>query len=121
MVIGIASQQAIRTRALAIARVGQRPASRTATAPGKSTPAAPAPPAPVAAKPKRSFKEQRELEQLPKQIERLESEIAAHGEVMNDPAFFKQDSATITRANDAVARLQAELDKAYARWTELDG
>ncbi|EIM01472.1 ABC transporter ATP-binding protein, partial [Rhodanobacter sp. 115] len=75
------------------------------------------------ATPKRklSFKDQRELEQLPKRIEELENAIAAHGEAMNDPAFFKQDSATITRANEAVAALQAELDAAYARWSELDG
>jgi ATP-binding cassette subfamily F protein uup len=99
----------------------QRPAARTSSAAGKPTPAVSAPAAPAATKPKRSFKEQRELEQLPKQIERLESEIAAHGEAMNEPAFFKQESVAITRANEAVATLQAELNQAYARWTELDG
>lgn len=40
---------------------------------------------------------------------------------MTDPAFFKQDSATITAANEAVAKLQAELETAYMRWAELDG
>jgi ABC transport system ATP-binding/permease protein len=98
----------------------QRPGPRNAAATGKSTAPVPAPAAPVAAKRKRSFKEQQELEQLPKRIEQLEGAIAAHGEAMNDPAFFKQDSATITRANEAVAALQAELDAAYARWSELD-
>ncbi|MDQ6648125.1 MAG: ABC transporter ATP-binding protein, partial [Pseudomonadota bacterium] len=98
----------------------QRPAPRSAAAPEKTATATPTA-APAVAKPKRSFKEQRELEQLPKQIERLETDIAAHGEAMNEPAFFKQDSAAITRANEAVAALQAELDAAYARWTALDG
>jgi len=83
--------------------------------------AAPVPATPAIPKQKRSFKEQHELEQLPKRIEQLENEIAAKGEAMNDPAFFKQDSATITRASDAVAKLQSELDAAYARWSELDG
>ncbi|MGY3039994.1 ATP-binding cassette subfamily F protein uup [Rhodanobacter sp. TND4EL1] len=99
----------------------QRPAPRSAPSAGKTSAAAPVAPAPAAPKVKRSFKEQRELEQLPKQIEQLETAIAAHGEAMNDPAFFKQDAATITRANEAVAALQAELDAAYARWSELDG
>jgi ATP-binding cassette subfamily F protein uup len=40
---------------------------------------------------------------------------------MSDPGFFKQDSAAITAANEALAKLQAELDAAYARWSELDG
>ncbi|WP_426690127.1 ATP-binding cassette domain-containing protein [Rhodanobacter ginsengiterrae] len=99
----------------------QRPAPRSAPTAGKSAAAAPAVPVPAAAKVKRSFKEQRELELLPKRIEQLETEIAAHGQAMNDPAFFKRDAATITRANEAVAALQAELDAAYARWSELDG
>ena len=79
-------------------------------------------PAPATATPKRklSFKDQRELDQLPARIEQLETAIAAHGEAMTSPQFFKQDSVAITRANDAVAKLQAELETAYARWTELD-
>jgi ATP-binding cassette subfamily F protein uup len=78
--------------------------------------------APVAApKRKLSFKEQRELEQLPARIEQLETGIAAHAEAMNAPDYFKQDSAAITRANEAVATLQAELETAYSRWSELDG
>jgi ATP-binding cassette subfamily F protein uup len=80
-------------------------------------------PAPVVAPAKRklSFKDQRELEQLPKRIEELEAAIAAHGEAMTNPDFFKQDSVAIARANEAVAKQQTELETAYARWTELDG
>ncbi len=101
----------------------QRPAAAAAVAAATAKPglAREQPAAVAAPKRKLSFKDQRELEQLPKRIEELENAIAAHGEAMNDPAFFKQDSATITRANEAVAALQAELDAAYARWSELDG
>src|SRR6185312_15149008 len=50
-------------------------------------------PAAPAAAPRRklSFKDQRELEQLPARIEQLEADIAARGKAMNDPAFFQQD------------------------------
>ncbi|SFK97036.1 ATP-binding cassette domain-containing protein [Rhodanobacter glycinis] len=101
----------------------QRPAAAAAVAAATAKPGLAREQPAVVAAPKRklSFKDQRELEQLPKRIEELENAIAAHGEAMNDPAFFKQDSATITRANEAVAALQAELDAAYARWSELDG
>lgn len=77
--------------------------------------------APVAeAKRKLSYKDARELEQLPRRIETLEADIAARSEAMNDPDFFRQDNAALTKANEALSKLQAELDTAYARWAELD-
>ncbi|URX64395.1 ATP-binding cassette domain-containing protein [Luteibacter anthropi] len=91
--------------------------------PAAPTKAAPAPaPAPVAApKKKLSFKEQRELELLPAKLEQLESAIAKHTEAMNDPKFYQQDAASITKVTDEIAKLQAELDIAFARWEELEG
>jgi ATP-binding cassette subfamily F protein uup len=102
-----------------------RDAGRAAPA-GSAAPATSPPPAsaPAAASPPRrklSYREARELEQLPALIERLEGELAARGEAMNDPAYFQQDSAALLASNEALARLQAELDAAYARWGELDG
>ena len=66
----------------------------------------------AAARRKPSYKEMRELEQLPARIEQLEAEIAARGAAMNAPAYFQQDSAALVAANEALARLQAELDAA---------
>ncbi len=106
----------------------QRPRAAAAVAaaaakPGltRTDPPAAAPTPAAAPKRKLGFKDQRELELLPGRIEELETEIAKRGAAMTDPAFFKQDSATITAANEAVAKLQAELEAAYARWSELDG
>lgn len=73
------------------------------------------------AKKKLSYKDARELEQLPAKIEVLETEIAARTEAMNDPGFFQQPPANITAANLQLAELQQQLDAAYARWAELDG
>jgi ATP-binding cassette subfamily F protein uup len=69
---------------------------------------------------KLSFKDARELEQLPARIEKLETEIAARTQAMHDPAFYKQDAAAIAAAGSAMTVLQAELDAAYARWQALD-
>ena len=99
----------------------QRPAARSTPAAGKSVTPVPTPAAPVAVKRKRSFKEQHELEQLPKRIEQLEGDLAARTAAMTEPAFFQQDSAAIVKANEVLVALQAELDAAYARWAELDG
>lgn len=106
--------------------VRQRPAALFATEPG--TPAKPAPASaaasvPAAAEPKRklSYKDARELEQLPARIETLETDIAKRTAAMNDPAFYQQDAAALLKANETLAALQAELDAAYRRWSELDG
>ena len=73
------------------------------------------------AKRKLSYKDARELEQLPARIEQLEAEIAKRAEAMNDPSFYQQDNSAIQKANDALAKAQAELELAYARWSELEG
>ncbi|HUH91121.1 MAG TPA: ATP-binding cassette domain-containing protein [Lysobacter sp.] len=73
-------------------------------------------------KPKRKlgYKEARELEKLPAQIEALEARLAGMTAEMNEPAFYQRDSAAITAHTTALADVQAELDAAYARWAELD-
>ncbi|MDE2309133.1 MAG: ABC transporter ATP-binding protein, partial [Xanthomonadaceae bacterium] len=101
----------------------QRPAAAAAVAAAAGKPGLARNDPPAAALPKRklSFKDQRELELLPGRIEELEAAIAAHGEAMTHPDFFKQDGAAIAAANEFVAKLQAELETAYKRWSELDG
>ncbi|TAM60398.1 MAG: ATP-binding cassette domain-containing protein [Rhodanobacter sp.] len=99
----------------------QRPGPRSTSAASKPATPAPALAPPAAPKRKHSFKEQHELEQLPKRIEQLEGDIAARTAAMAEPTFFQQDSAAIVKANEALVALQAELGAAYARWAELDG
>src|SRR5512135_232341 len=74
----------------------------------------------VPPKRKLSYKDARELEQLPARIEVLESEIAVRTGLMHDPAFYKQDAAAIAAANATIAALQSELEAAYARWQALE-
>ena len=100
----------LRQRAAAVQRKLEAPA-----------PAAVATPAPAAAaKRKLSFKDQRELAELPARIEQLEAELADFDARMLEPAFYQQPAATITAANNERAVKQAALDLAYARWQELD-
>jgi ATP-binding cassette subfamily F protein uup len=74
----------------------------------------------AAAKRRLSFKESRELEQLPARIESLESELSRLGAAMQQPDFFRQSPDAIADANRRTAETQASLDAAYQRWQELE-
>jgi ATP-binding cassette subfamily F protein uup len=69
---------------------------------------------------KRSFKEERELEQLPAKIESLEAEQAALTERLSQPAFYKSDPAEQARVRVRLETVTAELQTAYARWEALE-
>jgi ATP-binding cassette subfamily F protein uup len=81
--------------------------------------AAPQTPTPVA-KRKLSYKDQRELEQLPLRIEQLEGDIARMTDEMNTPAFYQRDAEAIAAHGQQLQDTQTALDAAYLRWTELD-
>ncbi len=70
---------------------------------------------------KLSYKDQRELDELPKKIEQLESEIEQCHADMADPAFYQKGSDEITKMQNKTEQLQAKLSKAYTRWEQLDG
>ncbi|MFO1258710.1 MAG: ATP-binding cassette domain-containing protein [Gammaproteobacteria bacterium] len=69
---------------------------------------------------KLTFKEQRELEALPAQIETLESQVADWQGKMAHPDFYKQSQPEIKQAADKLEEFQVQLSKAYARWEDLD-
>jgi ATP-binding cassette subfamily F protein uup len=69
---------------------------------------------------KLSYKDQRELEQLPLRIDKLEQQMAALHEAMTKPGFYQQDKDTITATQDELAKLEQELEQAFARWEELE-
>ncbi|HEY5782526.1 MAG TPA: ATP-binding cassette domain-containing protein [Lysobacter sp.] len=94
------------------------PAAKTATAtPAAATVAA----TPAAPKRKLSYKDARELEQLPARIEALETRVAELTAHMHDPAFYQGDRAAVAAHNSQLAAAQADLEAAYARWNELEG
>lgn len=69
---------------------------------------------------KLSFKEQKELEQLPKLIEKLETEQHSLNEAMASPNFYQQDKASITQTLRRSEELQQELASHFERWEELE-
>ncbi|WML87571.1 ATP-binding cassette domain-containing protein [Thiothrix subterranea] len=69
---------------------------------------------------KLSFKDQRELEQLPAKIEQLELAIAALHELMNQPDFYQQGAAHLAARQDELQKLETELETAFTRWEALE-
>lgn len=69
---------------------------------------------------KLTYKEKRELEIIPGQIEDLEEQ---HGEIINtlsDPLFFKSDPKKGKELQEKLNEIDENLKKLYQRWEELD-
>ncbi|HIG36777.1 MAG TPA: ATP-binding cassette domain-containing protein, partial [Oceanospirillaceae bacterium] len=76
----------------------------------------------VKAKPakKLSYKVQRELDQLPAQVETMEAEIAALQEEMGQADFYTQDQTKVSAKLAHMESLEAALEQAMDRWLELE-
>ena len=69
---------------------------------------------------KLGFREQRELDGLPKMIESLEARLADLQSRISDPALYAQDHSLVQPVLDEFQSTQRELDNAMQRWTELE-
>jgi ATP-binding cassette subfamily F protein uup len=69
---------------------------------------------------KLSYKEQRELEELPPLIASLEDEQSAITAVLNGPDFYKTNPADARRINARFAELEASLLDALEKWERLE-
>ena len=69
---------------------------------------------------KLTFKETRELEELPGRIETLEQEQTQLYEKMADESFYKGEGNEVARAKARLGELDQLLEEAYERWEELE-
>ncbi|MCG2586552.1 ATP-binding cassette domain-containing protein [Massilia sp. TS11] len=104
----------------------ERAAARApaASAPKPAAKPSPAPsPAPVQAGKlgkKLSYKEQRELEELPKLIASLEDEQTQINLSLNDPDFFRTQAADARRMSARYAEIEEALLEALEKWEALE-
>ena len=76
-------------------------------------------PLPAQGNKKLSYKDQRDLDRLPGEIERLEAAIAADEEALHDPNLFTRDPQRFAELSDRIARQRAEVEAAELRWLEV--
>ena len=69
---------------------------------------------------KLSFKEKRELEQLPAQIEKMEADVAGLHEEMADASFYRRPAQEIAMTQKSLQELEDRMAIAYARWQDLE-
>jgi ATP-binding cassette subfamily F protein uup len=67
-----------------------------------------------------SYKETRELEQLPLQIEALEAEQRTLAEAMSGPEYHKRGGEQMRRDATRATEIEHALEVAFERWAELD-
>ncbi|MGK5076165.1 ATP-binding cassette domain-containing protein [Janthinobacterium sp. ZB1P44] len=75
---------------------------------------------PVAKQKKLSYKEQRELEELPKLIAKLEDEQSVLAAELSHPDFYKKTPAEGKRLNARVAEIEGELLEALEKWEQIE-
>ncbi|MDX2036754.1 MAG: ATP-binding cassette domain-containing protein [Isosphaeraceae bacterium] len=95
---------------------------RTSTSPSDPKPSTSAAPtsAPASRSRKLSYKEKKELDELPARIEMMEAERVALHETMADPAFYRKPGDQITLVTSRLAELESELSQCYERWESLE-
>jgi ATP-binding cassette subfamily F protein uup len=70
---------------------------------------------------KLSFKDQRELEDLPKRIEALEREQSDIAALLADGTLFRNDAKRAKQLQARNEEIETEVSAAMARWEELEG
>jgi ATP-binding cassette subfamily F protein uup len=75
--------------------------------------------APAPGNKKLSYKDQRDYDRLPVEIERLEAEIAPDEAALHDPDLFARDPDRFAKLTERIARNRAEIEAAEVRWLEV--
>ena len=68
---------------------------------------------------KLSYKDQRDLDRLPGEIERLEASIAADEGELHDPDLFTRSPKRFAELTERIARHRADVEAAELRWLEV--
>ena len=69
---------------------------------------------------KLGYKDQRELDALPAEIEELEAAIANLQKTVAEPGFYAQDAVAVRETLERLAESEAELERRVERWGELE-
>jgi ATP-binding cassette subfamily F protein uup len=94
-----------------------RAPAKAARSAERSKPSAPGPrPSPGN---KLSYKDQRDYDRLPGEIERLQAEVEADEAALGDPDLFLKNPQRFAELTARIARHRADIDAAEERWLEV--
>jgi ATP-binding cassette subfamily F protein uup len=68
---------------------------------------------------KLSYKDQRDYDRLPGEIERLEAAVAADESALHDTDLYVRDPQRFAELTERIARNRAEIEAAELRWLEV--
>jgi ABC transport system ATP-binding/permease protein len=103
------------------ARDAARAAASAAPKRASPEPVPARPGADVAARRRLSYKEQRELADLPARLEALEHRKTLLAAEAEDPAFYTRPHGEIAASLATLAELDTQIETTFARWAELEG
>jgi ATP-binding cassette subfamily F protein uup len=93
------------------AKTGSRSGARSAPSSASATR-----PSPVK---KLSYRDQRDYDRLPDEIDRLEAQIVLDEESLSDPDLYARDPRRFAELTERIARYRAEIEAAEVRWLEV--
>ena len=67
-----------------------------------------------------SYKDQRDRQELPTLIEKLEQEIAALHATLGDIALYQREPSAIDAARARLPLAEADLEAAFTRWADIE-
>ena len=94
-----------------------RPQRSPAKAGGQSVPQPE--PRPAVGNKKLTYKDQRDYDRLPAEIECLQAEVEADETRLSDPGLYARDPDGFARLTERIARNRAEIEAAELRWLEI--
>jgi ATP-binding cassette subfamily F protein uup len=68
---------------------------------------------------KLSYKDQRDYDRLPGEIERLEAAVASDETALSDPDLYTRDPKRFAELTERIARHRADIEAAEVRWLEV--
>ena len=95
------------------------PAKAGGQGPAKAAPNGGAPGPRPSSGNKLSYKDQRDYDRLPGEIERMEAEISADEALLHDPDLYTRDPERFAMLTERIARNRAEIEAAELRWLEV--
>ena len=85
----------------------------------KAAPAGAPGPRPTPGNKKLSYKDQRDYDRLPSEIERLQAQVSADEAALGDSDLYARDPELFARLTERIARHRADIEAAELRWLEV--